>query len=74
MEQAHALNNLDRLEDIRVRQVDYWKEINALRRKYPRRYASWREGDKVRHVYVGSVKKMGQAEALQKAKGRGDQA
>jgi hypothetical protein len=30
--------------------------------------ASWREGDKVQHVHLGSCKKMSQAEALEKAR------
>lgn len=55
-------------EDLSVRPVNYWKETKKGRQNHPRWYASWQEGDKVRHVYMGSVKKMSQAEAMQKVR------
>ena len=53
-----------RLEDLTVRRVDYWKGT----KNYPRWIASWREGDGIRTVYLGSCKKIGREEALEKAR------
>lgn len=67
-EQAQEFQKMARLEDISVRQVDYWKKTKKGDRNYPRLVCSWREGDKVITKYLGSCAKIGQAEALQKAK------
>ena len=67
-DQARDLTDRARLEDLSVRAVDYWKETKKGRQNYPRWYASWREGDKVRNVYLGSCRKMGEGEALEKAR------
>jgi len=40
------------------------KQSKTGERKYGRWLASWREGEKVRKVYLGSCKIMSQAEAL----------
>ena len=63
-EAASKLEDMARLEDLTVREVDYWKG----KRNYPRWIASWREGDKIRTVYLGSCKKIGREEALRKAR------
>ncbi len=68
MKEARELQARARLEDLSVRQVDYEKETKNGKQNYPRWYASWREGNKVRHVYLGSCKKMSKAEALEKAR------
>ena len=44
------------------------KQSKTGERKYGRWLAGWREGEKVRKVYLGSCKIMSQAEALQKAR------
>lgn len=67
-EQARVLDNQARLEDISVRQVNYWKDTRHGRQNYPRWYASWREDNRIRNAYLGSVKRMSRTEALQKAK------
>jgi hypothetical protein len=50
--------------------VDYWKQSRRTRvlNNFPRWIASWREGGRTRTVYLGSVKKTGQTEALEKAR------
>ena len=63
-EAASKLEDMARLEDLTVREVDYWKGT----KKYPRWIASWRESDKIRTVYLGSCKKIGREEALRKAR------
>jgi hypothetical protein len=44
------------------------KQTKKGEKKYGHWMAGWREGDKVRKVYLGSCRKMSQAEALQKAR------
>lgn len=67
---AARLELLARLEDLSVRQVDYWKQSRRTGelKNYPRWIASWREGNRIRTVYLGSVKKLSQTEALEKAR------
>ncbi|MFZ2471816.1 MAG: hypothetical protein WAW52_07735 [Methanothrix sp.] len=67
-EQARELQDKARLEDITVRQEPLVKQTNTGERTYYRWVASWREDGRCRHVYLGSCKKMSQAEALQKAR------
>jgi hypothetical protein len=49
---------------------DLYNHINLKKgeKKYGRWLAGWRESDKVRKVYLGSCRKMSQAEALEKAR------
>lgn len=68
MEQARVLQENARLEDVSVRQVDYWKKTKKGDRNYPRWVCSWQECDKIITRYLGSCKKMSQPEAEQKAK------
>ena len=63
-EAASKLEDMARLEDLTIRKVDYWKGT----KNYPRWIASWREGDKIRTVYLGCCKKIGRGEALGKAR------
>ena len=63
-EAASKLEDMAKLEDLTVREVDFWKGTKS----YPRWIASWREGDKIRTVYLGSCKKIGREEALEKAR------
>lgn len=44
------------------------KETKAEAKTYLYWMASWREGDKVRNVHLGSCKKVDHEEALQKAR------
>jgi hypothetical protein len=44
------------------------KQTKKGEKKYERWMAGWREGGKVRKVYLGSCKKMGRDETLQKAR------
>jgi hypothetical protein len=67
-EQARELGELARLEDITVWEDCIVKQTKKGEKKYERWLAGWREGDKLRKVYLGSYKKMSQAEALEKAK------
>lgn len=66
--QARELEELARLEDIQVWEDCIVKETKKGEKKYGRWLAGWREGDKVRKVYLGSCRKMSRAEALQKAR------
>ena len=67
-EQARALQDKARLEDITVRQEPLVKQTKKGERTYYRWVASWREGGRCKKVYLGSAKKISQAEALQKAR------
>ena len=67
-EEAEVLQAKARLEDLTVREEPLVKQTNKGERTYYRWVASWREGGRCRHVYLGSCKKMSQAEALQKAR------
>ena len=66
--QARELEELARLEDVHVWEDCIVRETKKGEKKYGRWLAGWREGDKVRKVYLGSCKKMSRAEALQKAR------
>jgi hypothetical protein len=67
-EQARELEDAARLEDVTVWEDSIVKETKKGERKYGRWLAGWREGDKVRKVYLGSCRKMDQSEALRKAR------
>jgi hypothetical protein len=66
--EAKALNQSARLEDITVRQSPITKQTKKGDRIYYRWVCSWQEGDRTVTKYIGSVKKMREAEALKKAK------
>ena len=65
---AKALNQSARLEDITVRLNPITKQTKKGERIYYRWVCSWQEGDKTITKYLGSCKKIGQAEAQKKAK------
>ncbi|MFA6372425.1 MAG: hypothetical protein WCW68_07355 [Methanothrix sp.] len=67
-EQARELQDKARLEDITVRQEPLVKQTKMGEMTYYRWVASWREGGRCKKVYLGSTKKMSQAEAMQKAR------
>ena len=68
-EEAKELQNRARLEDLSVRQVDYWKNTKRKgRQNYPRWVCSWQEGDKIITKYLGSSRKLSKDGALQKAR------
>lgn len=67
--EADKLKEAARLEDLSVRQESLVKQTKKSgERTYYRWVASWREGERVRKVYLGSRRKMSQGEALQKAR------
>jgi hypothetical protein len=68
IERSRELLAVARLEDTKVRQADYWKDTKKGRQNYPRWVVSWQEGDKIVTKYLGSVRKMSEAEALEKAR------
>jgi hypothetical protein len=67
-EQARGLVEAARLEDITVWEDSIVKQTKKGEKKYGRWLAGWREGDKVRKVYLGSCRKMDKEKATQKAK------
>jgi hypothetical protein len=67
-EQARELEELARLEDVHVWTDSIIKQTKKGERKYGRWLAGWREGDKIRKVYLGSCMKMSRDVALQKAR------
>jgi len=67
-EQARELEELARLEDITVWEDCIVKQTKKGEKKYGRWMAGWREDGKLHKVYLGSCRKMSQAEALQEAR------
>lgn len=66
--EAEALKDKARLEDLSVWEMEKVKTTNKGHQSYRYWMASWREGDKVRNVHLGSCAKMSDEAALQKAK------
>jgi hypothetical protein len=66
--EAEALKDQARLEDLHVWQMEKAKQTKKGPKTYTYWMASWREGDKVRNVHLGSCRKMDAQAALQKAK------
>jgi hypothetical protein len=65
---AKDLNQSARLEDITVRRNPLSKPTRKGDRIYYRWVCSWQEGDRTVSKYLGSCKKMSEAEALRKAR------
>ena len=65
---AKDLNQSARLEDITVRQNSITKQTRKGERIYYRWVCSWQEGDRTVTKYLGSCKKMSEADALRKAR------
>jgi hypothetical protein len=68
MEEAQRLQEKARLEDLKVVQEPLTKTTKkGERREYFRWVCYWREGGRLCKIYLGSCKKISQAEALAKA-------
>jgi len=67
-DQARDLRSTWRLENLEVYQVEKTKTTRAGTKTYTYYHASWREGDRVRTVYLGSTRRMTEEKALQKAR------
>jgi hypothetical protein len=67
-EQARELEDAARLEDLAVWSDRIIKETKKGKKEYGRWLAGWREGDRVRKVYLGSCRKLSRADALEKAR------
>ena len=66
--EAEALKGAARLEDLHLWQMEKSKTTKKGTRSYLYWMASWREGGKVRHVHLGSCRKVDRETALQKAR------
>jgi len=66
--EAAALEGAARLEDLHLWQMEKSKTTKKGSKTYLYWIASWREGSKVRNVYLGSCKKVDHETALQKAR------
>ena len=65
--EAENLKDTARLEDLQVWQMEKEKNTKKGSKTYAYWMASWREGDKVRNVHLGSCRKMDHNTALLKA-------
>ena len=68
LSQAQALRLEARLEDLSIWEQGKVKESKNGPKTYTYFMASWREGSKIRNVYLGSSQKMSREEALAKAR------
>ena len=66
--EAEDLKGAARLEDLHLWQIKKVKSTKKGSKTYHYWMASWREGDKVRNVHLGSCKKVDHEAALQKAR------
>jgi hypothetical protein len=66
--EAAALEGAARLEDLTLWQMEKAKTTKKGTQSYLYWMASWREGGKVRHVHLGSCRKVDRETALQKAR------
>ena len=66
--EAEALKEAARLEDLHLWQMEKVKTTKKGKTTYGYWMASWREGDRVRNVHIGSCAKMDEESALQKAR------
>ena len=66
--EAEALKGAARLEDLNLWQMQKAKATKKGKTTYGYWMASWREGDRVRNVHLGSCKKLDKETALQKAR------
>jgi len=66
--EAEALKGAARLEDLSVWVMEKAKTTKKGSKTYGYWMASWREGDKVHNVHLGSCAKMDQDVAMQKAR------
>jgi regulator of replication initiation timing len=68
LEESEALKLQARLEDLTVWEMEKAKSTKKGTKTYTYWMVSWREGEKVRNVHLGSSRKMDAEEALQKAR------
>jgi hypothetical protein len=66
--EAEALKEAARLEDLHLWRMQKVKTTKKVKKTYGYWMASWREGDRVRNVHIGSCAKMDEETALQKAR------
>ena len=66
--EAEALKGAARLEDLSVWVMEKAKTTKKGSKTYGYWMASWREGDRVRNVHLGSCAKLDEETALQKAR------
>jgi Co/Zn/Cd efflux system component len=66
--EAEALEGAARLEDPHLWQMEKEKTTKKGSKTYLYWMASWREGDKVRNVHLGSCRKVDHKTALQKTR------
>jgi hypothetical protein len=66
--QAQALRLEARLEDLQVWEQRKVKDTNKGVKTYTYYMATWREGGKVRNVYLGSSQRMSREEAQERAR------
>lgn len=68
LKEAESMKRLMRLEDLSAWQMNKDKETKKGKKTYTYWMASWREGDKVRNVHLGSSNKVDAEVARQKAR------
>jgi hypothetical protein len=66
--EAEALKGAARLEDLTVWELEKTKTTKKGKMTYGYWMSSWREGDRVRNVHIGSCAKMDMGAARQKAR------
>jgi hypothetical protein len=66
--QAQALKLEARLEDLQVWEQEKVKKTKKGAKTYTYYMASWREGEKVRNVYLGSSHKLSRGQAQERAR------
>ena len=66
--EAEALKEAARLEDLHLWQMEKTRTTKKGSQSYFYWMASWREGGKVKHVHLGSCKKVDHETALQRAR------
>lgn len=66
--EAEALKGAARLEDLHIWQMEKVKTTKKGSKTYGYWMASWREGDRVRNVHLGSCAKVDREAAMQKAR------
>jgi hypothetical protein len=66
--EAEALKEAARLEDLHIWQMEKVKTTKKGTQSYLYWMGSWREGGKVRHVHLGSCRKVDAEAALQRAR------
>ncbi|MDD5735871.1 MAG: hypothetical protein PHQ39_10450 [Methanothrix soehngenii] len=66
--ESRTLKGAARLEDLHLWQMEKAKTTKKGSKTYHYWMASWREGGKVKHVHLGSCRKVDHEAALQKAR------